>query len=393
MKKPDIFVINLLIEIFQLPFWWWQKIHRRDPKTWLFGAWFGKAYSDSARKMYEYVLEEHPEINAIWITESESLYNKLLSDNKPVVLKGTKESKRTCLKAGYLFVTVTVNEFERLYINGAKQIWLWHGMPLKKVGADMNLSYTFKEKIHLLFPQNKVNRPDYFISLGKPWNDIMTNAFSAKNVIDFGLPRNDVFFEQDITPFIKNLNEQFNYPLKILYMPTFRDTQFKDKKAFNPFETFDFSMKKIETCLNENNAVLLYKGHFYDLLYQKNNNTDNSRFIILNESMYSDLYSLIRDIDILMTDYSSVYFDFLLLKKPVILAPFDKEDYCSKSRALYFDYDQAIEGVRAYNWDDFIKIINEKSYYTPSQNTREKYHQFQDGNSSKRITDFVLNLK
>ena len=57
---------------------------------------------------------------------------------------------------------------------------------------------------------------------------------------------------------------------------------------------------------------------------------------------------------------------------------------------MYFDYDNEIEGIRAYDWNDVMNIVREKKYYVPSQKTIDKFHKYQDGNSSKRITDYLL---
>jgi CDP-glycerol glycerophosphotransferase len=105
--------------------------------------------------------------------------------------------------------------------------------------------------------------------------------------------------------------------------------------------------------------------------------------------MYQDMYTLIKDVDILITDYSSIYFDYLLLRKPVILAPFDYKDYMASSRDFYFDYDTTIQGVRAYNWQELSQIIREKRYYFPAY-ALNALHFHKDGQSTKRIVDAVI---
>lgn len=391
MKWPDLFITNVIRDICQLPVWWIASLHKRDSKTWVFGAWFGNSYSDNTKSMYEYVLTTHPEINAVWITKNKQVFDQLKAQDMPVVFKGTKEARRICLKAGYVFITVTANELETLYINGAKQVWLWHGMPLKKIGKDMNVLTNFKAKFHNIFPQNRYNRPDYFASTSHKWDSIFNQAFKiSQEQIVCGLPRNDRFFDKGKTPLIEEMDRKYNNPTKIIYMPTFRDNLYQNNEPFNPFHQFNFSIERFSIFLDEVNAVFFYKGHFYDILNRKLSKSTNDRLVLMNESMYDDLYSFIKDADILITDYSSIYFDFLLLKKPVILAPFDKEDYCNNSRSMYFDYDNEIEGIRAYDWNDVMNIVREKKYYVPSQKTIDKFHKYQDGNSSKRITDYLL---
>lgn len=393
MEIKNLFITNLLKDIFSLPIWLYHYYFgKRDPKTWVFGAWFGTSYSDNAKAVYEYVLENNPDINAFWITTNPDVFQMLKSAKKPVVMKGTKESRIVCSKAGYVFITQTASELDLLYIGGAKQVWLWHGMPLKKIGDDFKQKENLKNKIHKLFPQNHFNRPDWFISISHKWDEILKSAYPIKDVIITGLPRTDSFFDKSTTPFIQQINKTFHNPLKILYMPTFRDPQYNNKIPFNPFTMFGFSMDKFNSCLHSNNAVFMYKGHFCDLQYKTEYPQNENRFIVLKDSMYSDLYSLIKDADILMTDYSGVYFDFLLLNKPIILTPFDKDEYCSTSREMYFDYEKEIEGVKANNWDEVIKILNEKHYFIPSKETICKFNEYQDGNSTKRVVDHIRHL-
>lgn len=391
MNISDLFIVHLFKEILQLPCWWFCKFKKRDSKLWVFNSWCGQSYSDSAMNVYEFVLANHPEIKPVWITARQSIYNNLKSQGKPVVFQGSREAKKACKNAGFVFITQSAKEMEIAYINGAKQVWLWHGMPLKKIGRDINLKHNLKERIHNLFPQNRADIPDYFISTSHSWDDILKQAYPAKNIVVTGLPRNDVFFKNDNTPFIGEIDRKFNTPLKILYLPTFRDSFNNKGEAFNPFELYGFSYDKFNAFLEESNTVFFFKGHYRDIVRYGLNVTVTDRIISLDESMYSDLYVFIKDIDVLMTDYSSVYFDFLLLNKPVILAPFDFDDYCEKDRLFYFDYEE-IEGIRAKDWNDVIDIIRHKRFYVPGQDTISKFQEYQDGNSSERVTDFILSL-
>lgn len=392
MKLPNLFIINVLRKICQLPIWWLASFHKRDPKTWVFGAWFGNSYSDNAKNMYEYVLDNHPEINAVWITGNKTVFELLKSKNRPVVLKGTKEARLVCLNAGYVFITIRYDDVESLYVNGAKQVWLWHGMPIKYIGRSRTYSDGIRMKIHKSFPQCK-NTPDYFISTSHRWDAILNEAFPVKEeILITGLPRNDSFFINDTTSFVKEIDMKYNKPLKILYMPTFRDNLQENGKPFDPFSVFGFSMERFVSLLNEVNAVFLYKGHYYDIQNQHLGKSGDGRFVLVDESMYDDMYSFIKDVDILMTDYSSIYFDFLLLKRPVILAPFDKEEYYKSSRLMYFDYDNEIKGVRAFDWNEVMEIIREKKYYVPEQKVIDGFHEYQDGNSTERVTNYFLNL-
>jgi CDP-glycerol glycerophosphotransferase len=90
-----------------------------------------------------------------------------------------------------------------------------------------------------------------------------------------------------------------------------------------------------------------------------------------------------------MTDYSSVYFDFIITKKPVILAPFDYEEYLSTARGHYFSYFDEMEGVIAKNWDDIIDIIKKEKYFKISEKKIDLFDRYNDGNSCEKLYNFI----
>lgn len=392
MKITDTFAYHILQEIIHLPGWLMQRFRKRDPMTWVFGAWHGHAYSDNARAVYEYTLCKHPEINAVWLTDNKDVFCSLKANNKPVAMIHSKEGKRHCLQAGFAFITIDARDLNKWYINGVKQIWLWHGMPLKKIGCDMDVMATIKEKIRFKFPYY-AKKPYMFISIGGFWDAALQSAFkiSAKNIIHTGLPRNDAFFSSLNNSFINSIKLRHKNAIVLLYMPTYRDYKItREHQAYNPFSDFCFDRDKFVQVLEEKNIIFLYKGHFNDLNTNRLHEQFGERFFVIDDSMYNNLYAEISNVDVLITDYSSIYFDFLLLNKPVILAPFDYNEYLQKSRSLYFDYDSTMIGTKAYNWNELLQILLNESYEVP-KNALSKYHLHHDGNSAERVVQLVLN--
>lgn len=391
----ELFVLNLLKKASYVPGWLIDGMRRRDPHTWVFGAWYGENYSDNCRDLFEYVSNNCPEINAVWITRSQKVFDKLRTQNKNVAFADSKEGIQACQKAKYTFISNTVLDVNEMHINGSVRIWLWHGHPLKKIVYDQPLPpKTIKQKIKDIFPPCNILKADIVINSCPFFSPFYQTAFRVRpdQVIVTGSPRNDSMFEKGTTPFIVNLKQRFPGSKILIYMPTFRDVLYRNQKPFDPFGGFGFDLKEFLDFLEKNNLVFLYKGHYVDIKNQKLVENNGGRLVFINDSMYDNLYSFIKDTDILVTDYSSIYFDYLLLKKPIILTPFDKDDYCNNSRPMYYDYDDNIEGIRAHDWKEFIDIVNNGKYYVPSQKTVDKYHSFQDGNSSKRVTDYILSI-
>ena len=105
--------------------------------------------------------------------------------------------------------------------------------------------------------------------------------------------------------------------------------------------------------------------------------------------MYDVLYRFVKDMDILITDYSSIYFDYLLLRRPIILTPFDYDDYIRTQRGLYFDYN-SLESTKAHNWKELLQILKDESYNKPSKHEVDRFVDHVDANSSKRIAEHVF---
>ena len=114
----------------------------------------------------------------------------------------------------------------------------------------------------------------------------------------------------------------------------------------------------------------------------------NGRFLNVTDKDFDNLYTCVKDMDVLMTDFSSIYIDYLLVKKPIILAPFDYDDYITGERPLYFDYDN-LEGARANNWDEVLHVLREHAFSVPSELQIARFHRYVDGNSARRITAHI----
>ncbi len=374
IKQTSADIIHAFRGLVFLPCWWMQRLHKRDPYLWIFGAWDGIRYSDNARALYEYVIAHCPRIKAVWMTHSPAIVQQLNERGLPVVLCETAEGKRIQKKAGFFFATKGADDASPHYMNGIHYINLWHGMPLKQIGNDAQLFIRkntlfkrFKTTCRrCLVPWEFLQGPT--LSSTPFFTPFLQSAFeiSSSDVWETGLPRIDKFRSATHEKLIQSLDKQFNRPLKVLYMPTHRDAE----HHFNPFTKAGFCATDFNALLEQQNIVFLYKGHFYDSDVQEE--SLSKRFITLSDNDYDDLYTFVRDADILITDYSSIYFDFLYLRKPIILFPFDEQDYITKSRPFYFDY-KLMEAKRVYTWQELMRCLATHDYHDPSNEEIERF--------------------
>ena len=376
------------------PIWWMERFVPRKKNIWIFGSWYGQKYSDNSKWLYEYVIDNYPNINAIWITKSANILEKLKSENKTAYLRNSFKGCFYCLIAKYAFLTSGVDDVNPLFLNGCKQIWLWHGMPLKKIGfCDDSIVNTLSIKkilINLLNPYNKLS-PYCTISSSTFFTPFLEKAFHLQKdrILPTGLPRCDAFFLNNEDVFITQLHKKFPKSKIFLYMPTFRMTSKMDGDVFSPFsEKFGFSEEVFVNFLEKNNIVFLYKPHFVDSSVDVSINSN--RFKLLKDNDFSDLYVLLNNIDILVTDYSSVYFDFLVTNKPIYLLTFDYYNYIENSRSHFFDMKKEMHGIFCNTWNDFYESLEIQFDLNKLKIDRLKFASYLDGKSSFKLVEKIL---
>ena len=150
----------------------------------------------------------------------------------------------------------------------------------------------------------------------------------------------------------------------------------------------------MEQFLESHNLVFVSKGHFVDKGLVTINSRRNGRLIDLKEDEVSEINFMLKDADLLITDYSSAYFDYLLTERPIIFAAFDLANYLAGSREMYFEYEEVIAGPITRNWqqlyDALINIWNNKEYKKLVRIKNKEFNKFQDSNNSKRVFEAII---
>lgn len=391
--------IRIVGALLFLPFWHLIGLLPRDRRIWLFGSWFGTKYSDNSRAVYEYVFSNRPDIRPVWITRSLSVRDRLASEGKPAEYYHSIKGIWYCLRAGAVFITTTPDETNAKLLNGAYMVWLWHGVGLKYIMADelrwkwrrYSSWKKFKVRINrFLFPYRDTPHKDCLANTSDFFTPFFCSGFELppEKVWVKGYPRNDMFFKEGHENMILRYRELFPTAKFIIYMPTHR-VNARNGIPFNGFEGFGFDAKAFFETLEKGDFVFFNKGHFFDSCAKIE--MAGERFVNLTDSDYDDLYSFIKDTDILITDFSSIYFDYLLLRKPIILSPFDYDDYIARERGLQFDYNEQ-EAVQARDWPSLLRILNEGLYFTPSEDNLKKFHKYTDGYSCRRYADRISEI-
>lgn len=371
----------------------------RRKDLWLFGSWRGQTYSDNSKALFEYVLAHEKKLHPVWVTQNREVYRELKRKGSPVVMRSSAKAIHCMLRAGFCCgpLSATSDVFGSLsWLGyGITAFYLTHGMPSKHSGYDEPKMQRKKRLIQTerplwlrlyfrLFPQKDPARL-YTLSTSDFFVPFLASCTLTppQHIFVTGSPRLDTLFSGEKDPFMSKLRQKFPTARIVLYMPTFRDA-FDGGKPFKPFEQFGFDPQRFVRLLEAKDYVFLNKGHHWDGLLSEESFSE--RFINIAGNPLLDVYTLLRDADLLMTDYSSVYFDFLPLKRPVILTPFDYETFIRDKRGYYFDYRQELPGIKAYDWNAVCDILEQETYYPLTEAQTRKYHCYTDGNSSARLT-------
>lgn len=392
---------KLLRNIYLLPLYLFARLWPKNKKFWVFGSWFGLRYADNSRYVYEYVLQNCPEILAVWVTRSEHVENTLISKGLPVIRTGTLLGVLRTMSAGVSFVTCGTLDLGLIVAPGAFCVQLWHGTPLKKIKnddlvfehRDESIIYRTVRQLYRVFFPFMRDKDDVVIAPSPYIAPRLETAFlkPPERVWQTGYPRGDVILSStpSSVPVIKELAKTLQPKKILLYAPTHRK---EGRGNIDLLEGLhDSGMHEV---LEKHDVVLLVKKHFYE---KSDPHRKFRRIIAVTDEDVPDINHLLPFIDILITDYSSVFYDYLLLDRPIVFVPFDITDYTKEDREFYIDYKSEIVGPCCFNWreaatavDDILK--GNDFYHDARLAAQSKFNMYIDTNNSKRIVKKLYSL-
>ena len=339
------------------------KSNKRDVNCWLFGEWFGKRCNDNSFFFANYIACNHPEIKLFWVA-CENADVSLLNKSITILRYDSSENIEVFRRAGVVIMNQGYVDFSSSgynYFRGAVTVNLWHGVAWKKIGHDKAKAHGFMHNIHTkVF--DYFERAEKYISLSRRYTAVLNTAFHAEsqNIIETGYPRNSLFYsskwlDDNKTSLLDRLKrdngiEVSDKAVIILYMPTFRDNPTDLKSLESLAEDADFL-----DWLEKNDIIILQKAHFVS--QQRNElQTDRSCSRILEVNDIAP-YEALEAADILITDYSSCFFDYLVLDRPIIHYIYDYDNYKSADRGVYYEIDDVVCGETAFNEDELRRAI------------------------------------
>lgn len=342
-------------------------------------------YSDNAYALFKYLMAKNvnEKIELVWLAGGapENIKGKIYDEfkvNLKVVKKRSMRGLWEYLTCKRIFLTHTDYKNWKTY-NGEKKIYLWHGMPLKNVG---NLS-----------KKNSFSLEDYTISNSLFFKGIMSEAFgiSEDKVLSVGQPRNDLMFEK--TDFYKKVNiEKEKYGKIFAWLPTYRRGKHKNEKDSN----FDITnqiltveyLEKLNGVMEGKNNLLIIKLHPLDIANKEKFKEYSNIKIVKNtelEKMNVQLYPLLGSCDVLITDFSSVYIDYEILKRPILFFLPDIDEYRkARGLAIKIPLEKHLPGEIVYSKDELLEKLEQSSFKIIESPI--KLNDYYDNKSSERLS-------
>ncbi|GAC15218.1 CDP-glycerol glycerophosphotransferase family protein [Aliiglaciecola lipolytica] len=365
------------------------EIGKRD--VWIFGSRKGQFYDDNSKYLFQYILKYKPEIYPVWVTKNPAVFEKLNYENLPVALAGTPRSDAIMSLAKCAFINIIQLDVDKTKLKKETQVvQLWHGTPMK-----FNDISQFKERYDLVSLASTL-----FLN---------EQALGPHHLFDFqvtGYPRNDFLLNDDLPSFVdKQTLEKLRNKKVISFLPTYNEekdeTKSGDKRGKSYAIWQGLDLTKLNQILEQNNAIFVIKLHPLQspsgCEVQQALEHCNNVLIIDPLDPFADVYQYLKYTDVMITDYSSVLFDYLLLNKPVIFSCFDLDTFILK-RNLRFDYNQITPGKKTSNWSEVLEQIQHIFEYggdgfdKQRQEVCKTFNFYQDSQSCERIYQLAKKL-
>lgn len=351
-------------------------------------------FADNSRGLWEYVVK-NTNYRTFWIIRDEKMYELLVKNGIQCALVDSELAKTTIARAHYLITS----SFDLAYEKKLGQIHVaaWHGFPLKVIGFFDSATSNHKE-----FESLKVitTQTDLITATSRLSHLTLSGMFAVdpRKVKETGYPRNDIMFWSDAESELQKLIDIDVRKCKLFfYLPTMRKGLKEEGEHFekNIFNYSDYDVKVLDEFLEKNNAYIVAKVHFADNeMYKSGDFQLPERLIFLDtESMNEHMctiYHIMNAFDALITDYSSIYVDYMLLDKSIIFSCPDMDKY-KKDRGFVVDdptllMPGAIVKTQKELLECLKQVIEEKDEYKEVRNEKISiFHNHFDAGSSKRV--------
>ncbi|WP_080843995.1 CDP-glycerol glycerophosphotransferase family protein [Cytobacillus gottheilii] len=319
-----------------------------------------------------------------------ALYRKTPTDIKKrfkVELIDLEEYRRSWKEYEIIVTTHMESRNYKSEIN----IETWHGFPLKALGAMVKNTDNLG---------NVDKGIDYIISYSNFYSYMISSVFNI-DITKFnttGMPRNDLLHSPKASTFLSLLTGKKSEHKKVIYyIPTFRRREGVEYIEGDNISNYGDELSIIDQYLGSKDSILLVKKHPFDADLSIEQGYKHIYFVCDEDfkRLNIDFYETLDGSDLLITDYSSVYFDYLLLNKPLVFWTRDQEQYENNRGFLFDNPETMMPGPNVKNVEDLIKaidrfLVDDKWYSSERTHIKKMVHKYDDFDSSKRVWDLII---
>lgn len=400
---------NVFIRKIARKFYFWIKKIQYDMRTRkikvndkliIFASFKGQAFCDSPKAIYNYLLqdEKYKDYHFVWAFVDIKKHEFLAQNRNTTVIDiKSKQFLQTLAEAKYWIFNYKIQD---AIFPKKNQVFVqcWHGTPLKRLGCDlehfnnaMNTISEIRDRYH-----REAEKFNYFISPSEFATEKFISTWDLKKIgkediiIEEGYPRNDFLINhtaEDVKRVKKLLNIDKTNKKIILYAPTYRDNQHSTQIGYTYENKVDFDRLQKEL---SDEYIILFRAHW---LVAQAFDFNKYKDFVIDVSNYDDINELYIVADMLITDYSSVFFDYANLKRPILFYMYDLKEYRDDIRGFYLDVKE-LPGNIVENEDDLaeeIRLLTRQFEYTEKyKKFNEKFNYLDDGQASKRVVQKIL---
>ena len=376
-----------------------------DNKLVVFESFMGRKYADSPKAIYEYMLHdpEYSDYRFVWFLKDRCMDEYLFleeNDRTSLVLWGSPEYYETYATAKYWFTNSRIPDSigikpDQIYVQ------CWHGTPLKKLGYDIEVDASgarnSTEEVRRKYITDAM-RYTYMISPSRYCTEKFISAFNLEGIgkedimIEEGYPRNDDIVNHTSAQ-VEEIKQKLGIPEDknvILYAPTWRDNNHDVGLGYYYDAPLDFD--RLRSTIGEE-YVILFRAHYF---IAQAVNFDDYKGFVFDVSLYSEINDLYIISDVLITDYSSVFFDYGILKRPIVFYMYDLDFYQDQLRGFYLTLDE-LPGPIVKTQDELEEKLLSVDEWAESEEYLSKYKEFSDrftylddGHAAERVVKRII---
>lgn len=361
-----------------------------DPNIVVFESGQGRQLGDNPGAIYEELVRQNDPRLKVWV------YNKrfpIRDDSTIIVKRYSPEYFWYLARAKYWVSNQNMPNFIHRRKHGV-YIQTWHGTPLKKMFLDID-EIVGRDDGYVGRVTEATRQWSVLVSPNTYTTEIMRSAYAFDGAaVELGYPRNDILLDENAPNRRRALRQQLGLDdcdFVVLYAPTFRDDKPTTRGRF-AFE-WPFSPEEFVSRFAETNIKLLIRTH---VLINTKIPVPQDSDIITDVTKYPDIQELYLAADMLVTDYSSAFFDYSLLRKPIAFYAYDLDKYRQELRGFYLDYETELPGPiveTATKLFDTIAVAQKEGALegaVPLAEFVDRFAALDDGRASERVVKALL---